>query len=117
MYSRTQHRDLRDFRLPEHYSGVAFDRARPLAVRQPEACADGLPAAGIPSVPAPKPMSSPVPVPEEENAPPVTEVKGEGLFGGIGTEELLLLGIIFLLAQRPGEDDTILLLLLLLLRH
>ncbi len=118
MYSRSQHRTA-DFRLPEHYSGVAFDRAHPPIPRQPAAIADGLP-----QLPAERPTHSPEPRPApapaqeiEKKPPPDTEVGGVGLFGGIGGEELLLLGIIFLLAQRPGEDDTILLLLLLLLRR
>lgn len=110
MYSRSQHRGSGDFRLPEHYSGVAFDRAHPPLHRPPEACADGLPSA------SPVPPSAPIPE-KKEQPPPDPTGRGEGLFGGIGGEELLLLGIIFLLAQRPGEDDTILLLLLLLLRR
>lgn len=121
MYSRSQRRLTGDFRLPEHYSGVAFDRAHPPSPRLPETIADSLPTTA-PVPPAPHPMQSlpppPIPPQEAEKKPSLdTEVYSEGLFGGIGGEELLLLGIIFLLAQRPGEDDTILLLLLLLLRR
>lgn len=121
MYSRSQHPTRGEFRLPEHYSGVAFDRAHPPSPRAPETCAEGLPhAPHRPAQESPPPAPAPEPPKKEaetEKSPPCTEVKGEGLFGGIGGEELLLLGIIFLLAQRPGEDDTILLLLLLLLQR
>ena len=140
MYSRSQTgRSEGAIRLPEHYSGVAFDRARPV-----EFCADGLP---LPRLPEPTPAPADECRGEEEhdcghdcgrecshdcdrhhvgehheggaghreceNPPP----GGEGLLGAIGGEELLLLGVIFLLSQRQGEDDTILLLLLLLLRR
>lgn len=115
MYSRSQRPARGEFRLPEHYSGVAFDRAHPPVPHPPEACADGLP--HMPDRPPQPPPAPEPPKKEKEKSPPCTEVKDEGLFGGIGGEELLLLGVIFLLAQRPGEDDTILLLLLLLLRR
>lgn len=111
MYSR-KGRPGGEFRLPEHYSGVAFDRAHPVEPRPPVACAEGLPAPRPPHAPAPPPVCD-----EQKAAPPPTSLPGEGLLGGIGGEELLLCGIILLLAGRPGEDDTILLLLLLLLQY
>ena len=122
MYSRNQSGRGREggFRLPEHYSGVAFSRAQRAADDAP-ACAAGLP--GPSRLPDARPLPAPQPAetcreahPAPKNECPQTGEVG-GLFGEIGQEELLLLGIIFLLAQRPGEDDTILLLLLLLLRR
>lgn len=102
-------------RLPEHYSGVAFSRTEPVpAPENPQSCAEGLPlpvqTAPHADLPSDEPKSPPPPA-----ADPPTET-GEGILGAIGREELLLLGIIYILAQRHGEDDTILLLLLLLLR-
>ncbi|MBQ2766664.1 MAG: hypothetical protein IJF49_01135 [Clostridia bacterium] len=123
MYSRSQAARTGEetLRVPEHYSGVAFDR-NPVP-RQREYCAEGLPPRETPPPPPmpniPSPSFPPQPH-ESESAPPPIERKsesGEGVLGSIGREELLLLGIIYILAQRQGEDDTILLLLLLLLRH
>ncbi len=120
MYSRSQSGRADRIRLPEHYSGVAFDRKHPGAPSLPHErtyCADGLP------VPLPPPMDEltvpkPSDGPDEKKSPPPPEKSvSEGLLGAIGAEELLLLGIIFLLSQKQGEDDTILLLLLLLLRR
>lgn len=124
MYSRSQTGRGSGIRLPERYSGVAFDRAHPDAPpalaaapepRQVEYCADGLP---VPHhAPTPEPEAPPEHCTAEKEPSPIESSIGEGLLGAIGGEELLLLGIIFLLAQRQGEDDTILLLLLLLLRR
>lgn len=139
MYSRSQNgRGEGAIRLPDHYSGVAFDRTRPV-----EFCADGLPQPRLPEPPPTQPEgkrdeethgcdhdrghdehsgdhcdrcdSCGHPDGERHHRP--EPPLGEGLLGAIGGEELLLLGVIFLLAQRQGEDDTILLLLLLLLRR
>ena len=121
MYSRTQagRGGGEGPRLPEHYSGVAFSRVDPSpaptsAQEVPAACAEGLPLPVQPSPPADLPAE------EQKNSPPQAAdppaKTGEGILGAIGREELLLLGIIYILAQRHGEDDTILLLLLLLLR-
>ena len=127
MYSRNHQVPSADaFRLPAHYSGVAFAQARgetgDAGAVDAGCCASGLPGGRRPSVPSvpPSPSTgsvgkSEIHTAEHKESPQTCEVGG--LFGGIGQEELLLLGIIFLLAQRPGEDDTILLLLLLLLRH
>ena len=130
MYSRSQLGRASGIRLPEHYSGVAFNRANPdltpapPAPRPVEYCADGLPGP-FPVIAAPPPVSEPTPMPAETSAPAADEksppstvdAADGGLLGSIGGEELLLLGIIFLLAQRKEDDETILLLLLLLLRR
>lgn len=120
MYSRTQAgRNSGDSpRLPEHYSGVAFSPSASASVPPPKSetpiyCAEGLP---LPASPLPA-----APFCEEEKSPPPPTADppvkaGEGILGTIGREELLLLGIIYILAQRHEDDDTILLLLLLLLR-
>ncbi len=131
MYSRSQTGRTERIRLPDHYSGVAFDRAHPDAppalapplppTREIEYCADGLPeATGARPPDAHTSKDSAhitLPAENEKNPPPANRSAGEGLLGAIGGEELLLLGIIFLLSQKQGEDDTILLLLLLLLRR
>lgn len=120
MYSRTQAgRSAGESpRLPEHYSGVAFPRSAPApapapAPEAPPYCAEGLP--------LPTPALPVIPPAAEEKSPPPPVADppakiGEGILGAIGREELLLLGIIYILAQRHEDDDTILLLLLLLLR-
>lgn len=107
-------------RPPAHYSGVAFAQTHTeenkIAPVDKTCCAAGLPGGRSEADPIPAAHDIRSSCPPEQTERPQTGEVG-GLFGGIGQEELLLIGIIFLLAQRPGEDDTILLLLLLLLRH
>ena len=122
MYSRSaQGRFPRDLRVPKNYAGNAF---KPII----EAEVNAEPVSA-------EPQKTDAPVSEDisHEAPQAENEKAEsaGLFklpkfnlglgklfsrGGIniGFEELLLIGIIFLIANEGGNDDLILLLLLLL---
>lgn len=111
MYSRSRNRS-QDFRLPEHYSGVAFDRAHPAQPRPERACAEGLPAPVARPAPPPPPPDD-----GAKTAPSPAQVGETGLFASLGGEELLLCGLILLLAGQREADGTILLLLLLLLER
>ena len=103
MYSRFPKPSDRPIRLPEHYSGCAFSDAEP-----------------IPHAPPPQP--SPCPPKEQEDSPSgmkgeITSIFGRSLnlfSGGLQFEELLLIGLILLLARSEQESDVILWLALLL---
>ena len=102
MYSRFPKPSDRPIRLPEHYSGCAFSEAEP----NPHA----------------PPPPSPCPKKEREDSPScmkgeITSVFGRSLnlfSGGLQFEELLLIGLILLLARSEQESDVILWLALLL---
>ena len=102
MYSRFPKPSDRPIRLPEHYSGCAFSEAEP----NPHA----------------PPPPSPCPQKEREDSPScmkreITSMFGRSLnlfSGGLQFEELLLIGLILLLARSEQESDVILWLALLL---
>ena len=103
MYSR---RDLglRYPHVPGNYSGNAFREEAPPAPSEPEAFLEG----------------KELPSDEALGAEPVPSVEAGRLFrfgngSGIGSEELLLLGLVLLLSQNEKQDDLLPLLLLLLL--
>lgn len=114
MYARQppSPRISRPVQIPNNYSGNAFStKEEPPDIRneEPELSEDATP----PSTDDPK----------EPEATPVSlapKLLG-GLFGkgnrsqGLGSEELLLLGMILLLSQNDSRDDLLLLLILLLL--
>ena len=123
MYSRFSDASGRSIRVPEHYSGVAFSERPP---RPPEP----LPKKRLPEVATPSPPKEP-PQAKEPPPPPVPhllpppppprEPSQKPPFGlsvpflrGIGFEELLLLGLILLLAQSEEDPSTVLWLALLL---
>ena len=109
--------------VPENYSGNAFRESvekiideieEESAGREDEGCAEGMEAAQISAEPVHKAF--------EEN-----HKKGGGLFsrtgfgfnlsnlfGSIGFEELLIIGLILLIAQNENNEDIIVLLALLL---
>lgn len=129
MYSKPKTNQEASFRIPENYSGNAFQGD-----------------SSIPSLPVdsyPEPSED---LPEEEQTreatavtmavlppnkgneeksfskaspfssllpPKVTGLRG-GLLGDIGVEELLIIGILILLSQSEADDDILLLLMLLL---
>lgn len=106
----------RGMRVPENYGGNAFRPIVNEAVSEEE-----------PAVPDESPSPLPLPTPElpPPEAPPEPHapvgrfslglpfLRRDG--GGIGFEELLLVGLIFLIAEEGKHDDLIWLLLLLLL--
>ncbi|MBO4979989.1 MAG: hypothetical protein J6D16_06240 [Clostridia bacterium] len=113
MYFRSESQDREvPYRIPENYSGHAFPDA------------DAAPEAPLIDEPPPEQTEPPqaerqtpqgrpaVPTFLSSLLPP--KPRG-GLLGDIGTEELLILGILLLLSQNQSDDDIILLLLLLLL--
>ena len=100
MYSRFPRHSDQPIRLPEHYSGCAFSEAEP---------------APPPPPPAPPPS-------ERRDAPSALNEEVASVFGkslhlfseSIQFEELLLIGLIILLARSEQESDVILWLALLL---
>lgn len=137
MYSRFSGKQERVVQLPEHYSGWAFDQA---AEKRNESPQKKPPLQGPeiakPTPPPHREATAPVTAPTEHeealssSAAPAT-IESEdgqsiptGLFGGlgktfpfshgIGFEELLLLGLILLLARDEEDRDTVLWLGLLL---
>lgn len=127
MYSRFPDSSGRPIRVPEHYSGVAFSERPP---RPPEPLPKKrLPEVATPSPPKELPPSKeppalPVPrllPPPPQEPPHPREPIRQPLLGlsvpflrGIGFEELLLLGLILLLAQSEEDPSTVLWLALLL---
>ena len=134
MYSRFQSRPEEGIRIPEHYSGCAFSPAPPTVEKKREESASGRPRsmeAARPTPPPSKNSTSPPPTPllppreQTEKIPPSPPANPvQGLLGdlgkafplshGIGFDELLLLGLILLLAQSGKDQDTLLWLALLL---
>ena len=106
MYSRFPRNSERPIRLPDHYSGCAFSETD--EVTSPP--------------PSPPPVTNTPSPPKEE--PSKNCAKGEILpifgkplhlfSGGLQFEELLLIGLIILLAHTEQDSDVILWLALLL---
>jgi hypothetical protein len=131
MYSRFHNRPDEEIHIPEHYSGCAFSQPSPGPEKkreEPIKPRSHPPEATRPSPPPPKKTPPPallLPPREhvEESEPPPT-LPLQGLFGdlgksfpfshGIGFDELLLLGLVLLLAQSGKDGDMILWLALLL---
>ena len=124
MYFRSAFPDRDEpYRIPENYRGNAF----PEATAEPEIQAED------PSIDPPLAPNTPPQAPPEEISskkethppaipsfltsllPPKPHATHDGISGGIGNEEILLLGILLLLSQKNADDDIVLLLLLLLL--
>ena len=122
MYSRSSSGRGESFRIPEGYRGNAF-APLPLPVEQEAPIL----------TPAPEPEVTQVENTHEEALPVSLPIQGEakppsplaallppkptgvgGLFGNIGLEELLILGVILLLSQSETDDDVLLFLILLL---
>lgn len=134
MYSRFQSRPDEGIRIPEHYSGCAFSPAPPTVEKKREESASGRPRSMEAARPTPPPSKNPPPPPPVPPLPPREQTEKippsppanpvQGLFGdlgkafplshGIGFDELLLLGLILLLAQSGKDQDTLLWLALLL---
>ena len=130
MYSRFQGRSDESIRIPEHYSGCAFSKSASSPQGKQEEVPQSRPHPIEASRPSPPPKKSPPPAlllpprkDAEEKAPPPLK-PSQGLWGelgrafpfshGIGFEELLILGLILLLAQSETDGDMILWLALLL---
>ena len=112
MYSRFPRPSERPVRLPEHYSGCAFAAPQPAPEAPPQPRVPDRPAppgpeartdAG-PACPAPPPLSLSL----------LAGKDGKPRPGGLGFDELLLLGLILLLAHTGQSSDVILWLALLL---
>jgi hypothetical protein len=115
----------RTVRVPRNYSGNAFRNEE--ALEDPNVPADTAPVPETSDTPIP-PISDPPVLREEET--PSAETMGKGILspgfrldlgrflhrgkGGFGFEELLIVGLIFLLSQSETKDDLVFLLLLLL---
>lgn len=134
MYSRAKDRPKAPIRLPDHYSGWAF-KDLPLTNTEETPIPHTAPPDVIVAIPAQETLDAEVSAPPcEESAPKHTPLQSksspaflqpfEHLFGkvgntfpfghGIGFDELLLLGLIVLLAHNDHDPDILLLLGLLL---
>ncbi|MBQ9131909.1 MAG: hypothetical protein IJX62_05520 [Clostridia bacterium] len=120
MYSRSQHRPPRPIQVPEHYSGCAFSDHPPHGDAPP---ANEAPPSSFEIRP---PLSDREPPRDhhKEERPPAALQPFQSLFGhigsafpfshGLGFDELLILGLILLLARNDGDSDIIPFLALLL---
>ena len=120
MYSRSQHRPPRPIQVPEHYSGCAFSDRPPhedAPVREKKLTP---PSEVNPSLPDWDHAQSS----QKNSSAPAALQPFQGLLGhigsafpfshGLGFDELLLLGLILLLARNDGDSDIIPFLALLL---
>ena len=138
MYSRFSAKDSQaPIQIPEHYSGCAFSATDGRTEKAPLKSAPPLLEVARPSPDpthvqeSPPRNDPPTGVPQESSHTtpsahdvPVSSSKAPRLLGnlglafpfshGVGFEELLLLGLIFLLAQGDADSSTVLLLALLL---
>lgn len=126
MYSRYPNSKGEPLRIPEHYSGSAFAPPR-REERDPPPRPKRYPEVARPTPPAPLPLPPPVEEPPkrepEKASPPIPPPHSALLEGlgrafpfshGIGSEELLILGLILLLARNGQDSDMVLWLALLL---
>lgn len=112
MYSRYPDRPGRPLRLPEHYSGCAFrqepERSEPAPISVPFAETPAQPPPPHPSaLPAP-----PAPQKQPGHTPPAPACELFGgvlptLPGGAAGDELLLIGLILLLAHSGEGTDVL----------
>lgn len=145
MYSRYHSNATSEIRVPEHYDGCAFANAERKTVWTPPVPPRGLeiakPSPPMPEPPLPQPEpeppkpqpvleseapAKPIPPPKnEESRAAMVDAKPQGVvsvFGrkskllqAFGFEELLLVGLIFLLSERDTDSEIVLWLALLLL--
>ena len=128
MYSRQQRngREEISVELPRDYSGSTFSPFHPR--RDPPVCATEMPRceerreaeASCEKADVREECTAPHPIekhcPKEETHPPALEGLGSIFGGDIGIEELLLLGVIFLIfADESMRDSELLICLLLIL--
>ena len=133
MYSRYHNSTGRPLRLPENYSGCAFSaqpepQPTPAPAPPPQKQESPIRTPHAPPPPAPLPPS--LPPPEHRDPPPAPDKKpapsdaARGLLAalphafpfahGLGSEELLLIGLIILLSRCEQDSDMVLWLTLLL---
>ena len=124
MYSRFQNRPEEGIRIPEHYSGCAFSQSPSPSEKPREEALRPRPIEPTrPSPPSKTPPLPRLPPPAPPKEPPTPPSSSNVLGGlgksfpfshGIGFDELLLLGLILLLAQSKKDHETLLWLALLL---
>ncbi len=112
MYSRSAtERNKSDYRIPDNYRGNAFSPFVPQeTIQTPESAEET--ELSPKEEPAKEAETKPA-VLLSSLLPPKPSGLG-GILGNIGTEELLILGIILLLSGSETDDDILLLLILLL---
>ena len=116
MYSRqnADARSARGLRIPSNYSGNAFFTEADERQAEPEtADARDEPEKRV-SIDDEQAVTASAQT--KGNAVPsgISQLFGKGQSGGIGFEELLILGLVFLISQNDTKDDLAFLLLLLL---
>ncbi len=115
MYSRNAHgRERGDYRIPDNYGGNAFAPLQsPIPEEKEETPSSEHPVTAMETAEAPAPTEAKPAALFSSLLPPKPSAIGN-IFGNIGMEELLILGIILLLSGGEGDDDILLLLMLLL---
>ena len=110
MYTKSQGRFPHSMRVPENYSGNAFSAQKiPLGNDDPPS-----PVSKSESQEAPPPPQPDAATPVGACAEPHPRLGLSDLFSRFGMEELLLIGLILLLAEDGKNDELILLLIRLL---
>ncbi len=108
----------RGMRIPRNYSGNAFAAPQTSPQEEPIPTEEEAP---VRSVSADLPEGESAPPEKQPKETPIAKLfpslglRPGKLLGSFGTEELLILGLIFLLRGNEGSDDLLLLLVLLLL--
>lgn len=121
MYMKSSASDHNTYRIPENYSGNAFHGSdtepTPPIILPPEPAeptrSETAKEGSIPAVLSLE-ASAPEHHPPSPLLPPRLDSKKCGLLGDVGLEELLIIGLLFLLSQSETDDDILLLLMLLL---
>ena len=117
MYSKKSGRGSLPPRMPEHYNGWAFQPPMPPKDRPPKFEEPPEKRPAPPPLPMPMPPREERPLPPSFLPPPLEHLLGKSGFLhslNLDFEELLLIGLIVLLASS-GEDNELPLLLALLL--
>ncbi len=114
MYARqnADSRPSRGLRIPSNYSGNAFSAEAQTPRESDEA--QQVPEDINETQKEEPPREAASPSEEPTAAVGLSRLFGKGASGGIGFEELLILGLIFLISQNDTKDDLAFLLLLLL---
>ena len=123
MYSRFPNRAERNVQIPEHYSGCAFSTSKQAPQEAPTPLAPPPPPQHSSETETPLPTAVTCDANKEDNADREVSRALRHTFGGplsffpagMKFEEILLIGLILLLARSDQENDIILWLALLLL--
>lgn len=117
MYSRFPRNGDRTIRIPEHYSGCAFSETSAESMIPQKEEPTPPPPTTEPTAPPPPPEEDKKDQDSQPTSLPLALPLGGNLpllGGGLGFEELLLIGLILLLSRSEQDNDLVLWLVLLL---